>query len=221
MDLIDFPYERDERFYAEIDMHDLSEQDRAYLLLKIAIDTNFINYRKSQLELQYFDYLKQIEKFETMRYDDNINDLYIIKDNILFFNSLKFHSLAEELLRLKEDLRILNSIVSKNFSKDIVRMLIEQMFYDASLHSGYTVTYKLMYDDTITMHCIMHKGLKLYDVYITKGSLSKMLNERNNQIVDYISKNIEQLKFRKPSNDDETNLIYKKFNTSKREMTFE
>lgn len=221
MDLIDFPYERDERFYAEIDMHDLSEQDRAYLLLKIAIDTNFINYRKSQLELQYFDYLKQIEKFETMRYDDNINDLYIIKDNILFFNSLKFHSLAEELLRLKEDLRILNSIVSKKFSKDIVRMLIEQMFYDASLHSGYTATYKLMYDDTITLHCIMHKGLKLYDVYITKGSLSKMLNERNNQIVDYISKNIEQLKFRKPSNDDETNLIYKKFNTSKREMTFE
>ena len=192
MELIDFPYERDERFYAELDMHDLSEQDRAYLLLKIAIDTNFINYRKSQLELQYFDYLKQIENFETLRYDDNI----------------------------KEDLRILNSIVSKNFSKDIVRMLIEQLFYDASLHSGYTVTYKLMYDDIITMHCIMHKDLKLYDVYITKGSLSKMLSERNDRIVEYISKNIEQLGFRKPSNDDETNLIYKKFNTSKREMTF-
>lgn len=221
MDLIDFPYERDERFYGELDMHDLTEQDRAHLMLKVAIDANFINYRKSQLELQYFDYLKQIEKFETFKYDDNINDLYIIKDNILFFNSLKFHSLAEDLLRLKEDLRILNSIVSKKFSKDIVRMLIEQMFYDASLHSGYTVTYKLMYDDTITMHCIMYKGLKLYDVYITKGSLSKMLNERNDRIVDYISKNIEQLGFRKPSNDDETNLIYKKFNTSKREMTFE
>lgn len=221
MDLIDFPYERDERFYAELDMHDLSEQDRAHLMLKVAIDANFINYRKSQLELQYFDYLKQIENFETLRYDDNINDLYIIKDNILFFNPVKFHSLAEELLRLKEDLRILNSIVSKNFSKDIVRMLIEQMFYDASLHSGYTVTYKLMYDDTVTMHCIMYKGLKLYDVYITKGSLSKMLSERNDRIVDYISKNIEQLGFRKPSNDDEINLIYKKFNTSKREMTFE
>lgn len=221
MDLIDFPYERDERFYAELDMHDLSEQDRAHLMLKVAIDANFINYRKSQLELQYFDYLKQIEKFETFKYDDNINDLYIIKDNILFFNSLKFHSLAEDLLRLKEDLRILNSIVSKKYSKDIVRMLIEQMFYDASLHSGYTVTYKLMYDDLVTMHCIMYKGLKLYDVYITKGSLSMMLNERNDRIVDYISKNIEQLKFRKPSNDDETNLIYKKFNTSKREMTFE
>ena len=218
---IDFPYERDERFYAELDMHDLSEQDRAHLMLKVAIDANFINYRKSQLELQYFDYLKQIENFETLRYDDNINDLYIIKDNILFFNSLKFHSLAEELFRLKENLRILNFKVSENFSNDIVRMLIEQMFYDASLHSGYTVTYKLMYDDTITMHCIMYKGLKLYDVYITKGSLSKMLNERNDRIVDYISKNIEQLGFRKPSNDDETNLIYKKFNTSKREMTFE
>ena len=111
--------------------------------------------------------------------------------------------------------------VSENFSNDLVRMLIEQMFYDASLHSGYTVTYKLMYDDIVTMHCIIHKDLKLYDVYITKGSLSKMLSERNDQIVDYISKNIEQLKFRKPSNDDETNLIYKKFNTSKREMTFE
>ena len=221
MELIDFPYERDERFYAEIDMHDLSEQDRAHLMLKVAIDANFINYRKSQLELQYFDYLKQIENFETLRYDDNINDLYIIKDNILFFNSVKFHSLAEELFRLKENLRILNSIVSKNFSKDIVRMLIEQMFYDASLHSGYTVTYKLMYDDIVTMHCIIHKDLKLYDVYITKGSLSKMLSERNDRIVDYISKNIEQLGFRKPSNDDETNLIYKKFNTSKREMTFE
>ena len=221
MDLIDFPYERDERFYAEIDMHDLSEQDRAHLMLKVAIDANFINYRKSQLELQYFDYLKQIENFETLRYDENINDLYIIKDNILFFNSVKFHSLAEELFRLKENLRILNSKVSENFSKDIVRMLIEQMFYDASLHSGYTVTYKLMYDDIITMHCIMHKDLKLYDVYITKGSLSKMLNERNDRIVEYISKNIEQLGFRKPSNDDETNLIYKKFNTSKREMSFE
>ena len=221
MELIDFPYERDERFYAELDMHDLSEQDNVHLMLKIAIDANFINYRKSQLELQYFDYLKKIENFETFKYDDNINDLYIVKDNILFFNSLKFHSLAEELLRLKENLRILNSKVSENFSNDIVRMLIEQMFYDASLHSGYTATYKLMYDDTITLHCIMHKDLKLYDVYITKGSLSKMLNERNDQIVDYISKNIEQLKFRKPSNDDETNLIYKKFNTSKREMTFE
>ena len=221
MDLIDFPYERDERFYAELDMHDLTEQDRAYLLLKIAIDTNFINYRKSQLELQYFDYIKQIENFETFRYDDNLEDLYIVKDNILFFNSLKFHSLAEELFRLKENLRILNSKVSENFSNDIVRMLIEQMFYDASLHSGYTLTYKLMYDDTITMYCIMHKDLKLYDVYITKGSLSKMLSERNDRIVDYISKNIEQLEFRKPSNDDEINLIYKKFNTSKREMTFE
>lgn len=221
MELIDFPYERDERFYAEIDMHDLSEQDRAHLMLKVAIDANFINYRKSQLELQYFDYLKQIENFETLRYDDNINDLYIIKNNILFFNSLKFHSLAEELLRLKEDLRILNSIVSKNFCKDIVKMLIEQMFYDASLHSGYTVTYKLMYDDIVTMHCIMYKDLKLYDTYITKGSLSKMLSERNDRIVEYISKNIEQLGFRKPSNDDEINLIYKKFNTSKREITFE
>ena len=221
MELIDFPYERDERFYAELDMHDLTEQDRAHLMLKVAIDANFINYRKSQLELQYFDYLKQIENFETLRHDDNINDLYIIKDNILFFNSVKFHILAEELFRLKENLRILNSKVSKNFSKDIVRMLIEQMFYDASLHSGYTVTYKLMYDDTITMHCIMYKDLKLYHTYITKGSLSKMFNERNDRIVDYISKNIEQLKFRKPSNDDETNLIYKKFNTSKREMTFE
>ena len=204
MDLIDFPYERDERFYAELDMHDLTEQDRAHLMLKVAIDANFINYRKSQLELQYFDYLKQIENFET-----------------LFFNSLKFHSLAEELFRLKENLRILNSKVSENFSNDLVRMLIEQMFYDASLHSGYTITYKLMYDDIVTMHCIMHKDLKLYDVYITKGSLSKMLSERNDRIVEYISKNIEQLGFRKPSNDDETILIYKKFNTSKREMTFE
>ena len=70
MDLIDFPYERDERFYAELDMHDLSEQDRAHLMLKVAIDASFINYRKSQLELQYFDYLKQIENFETLRYDD-------------------------------------------------------------------------------------------------------------------------------------------------------
>ena len=211
---------KEELKYLEEVNDTLTEQDRTHLMLKVAIDANFINYRKSQLELQYFDYLKQIEKFETFKYDDNLEDLYIIKDNILFFNSLKFHSLAEELLRLKENLRILNSKVSENFSNEIVRMLIEQMFYDASLHSGYTVTYKLMYDDTITMHCIMHKGLKLYDVYITKGSLSKMLNERNDQIVDYISKNIEQLKFRKPLNDDETNLIYKKFNTSKREMTF-
>ena len=38
MDLIDFPYERDERFYAELDMHDLTEQDRAHLMLKVAID---------------------------------------------------------------------------------------------------------------------------------------------------------------------------------------
>ena len=49
MDLIDFPYERDEKFYEYVDMFNLSEKDNAYLLLKSDYKNYFVNFKRKEL----------------------------------------------------------------------------------------------------------------------------------------------------------------------------
>lgn len=204
MELIDFEYEK-EKF-----SKNLSELDKHQWLIKLNLRKAYLNTKRFELEFKYFAYLRNKEHFETLKYDSKSDSLYIIKDNILYFNHSKFLELASELTDLTDNLIIIEDYL-KNTEFKVYDVQYHIIYID-NLESGYGISIFFKGVPVISADYLIHNNLKLYSMHIEKSVLQMHM-----KFIDWFSKNLESFGYRKPRTLDEINLfdnLYK--NDSKR-----
>ena len=204
MDLIDFPYERDEKFYEYADMFNLSEKDNAYLLLKLDYKNDFVNFKRRELELQYFKYLNKKEKFESLKHDSRIEELYKIENNVLLFNSEKFLRLAKDLCFLMENLEILYEKATQFPKSHALHDKWYKIKIDGCLEAGCILSMVLCDSTIVTVKCAFYENEKLYQIEVPP---SDVMVQTHNDFIEWVSKNVEQLGFRKPKSEKEIILM--------------
>ena len=204
MDLIDFPYERDEKFYGYLDMNNLSEKDNAYLLMKMDLRNDYINYKRRELELQYYDYLNKVTHFENFKYNSEIEELYKIENGMLYFNPTLFSRLAKDLCFLMENLEILYEKATQFPNSRALHDTWYKLKQEGCLDAGYILS-MVLYDSTIvTLKCAFYNDKRLYQIVVPP---SDTLVQIHNDFIEWISKNIEQFDFRKPKYEKEIILM--------------
>jgi len=206
MDLIDFPYERDEKFCGYLDMNNLSEKDNAYLLLKLDYKKDFVNFRCRELELQYYEYLNKVAEFENFKYDSDIEELYKIENDVLYFNPTLFSIRAKELYFLKENLEILYEKATQFPSSRALHDTWYKLKQDECLEVGVILSMVLFDSTIVTLKCAFYENEKLYQVEVPPTDI---LIQVHKEFIEWISKNVEQLGFRKPKSEKETILMNK------------
>jgi len=204
MDLIDFEYEK-EKFTKNI-----SELDKQQWQIKLNMRKAYLNAKRFELELKYFAYLRNKEHFETLKYNSKSDSLYIIKDNILYFNHSKFLELAGELTDLMDNLVIMEDYLKNTEFKEYT--FSHHFVYIDNLDSGegFTIFFKGV--PVLRVDYLIYNKLKLYSMHIEKSVF-----QMHCKFIDWFSKNLESFGYRKPRTLDEINLfdnLYK--NDSKR-----
>ena len=194
MELIDFEYEK-EKFTKNI-----SELDKQQWQIKLNMRKAYLNAKRFELELKYFDYLRNKEHFETLKYNSKSDLLYIIKDNILYFNHSKFLELAGELTDLMDNLVIMEDYLKNTEFKEYT--FSHHFVYIDNLDSGegFTIFFKGV--PVLRVDYLIYNKLKLYSMHIEKSVLQMHIN-----FVDWFSKNLESFGYRKPRTLDEINLF--------------
>ena len=204
MELIDFEYEK-EKF-----SKNLSELDKQQWQIKLNMRKAYINTKRFELELKYFAYLRNKEHFETLKYNSKSDSLYIIKDNILYFNHSKFLELAGELSDLTENIIIMEDYLKNTEFK--VYTFSHHFVYIDNLESGHGFTIFFKGVPVLNVDYLIYNKLKLYSMHIEKSVF-----QMHCKFIDWFSKNLESFGYRKPRTLDEINLfdnLYK--NDSKR-----
>lgn len=185
MDLIDFEYEK-EKF-----SKNLSELDKQQWLIKLNMRKSFLNTKRFELELKYFAYLRNKEHFETLKYNSKSDSLYIVKDNILYFNHSKFLELAGELADLSDNLMIMEDYIRNSEFK--VYDVQYRFLYIDNLESGYGISIFFKGVPVVSADYLIYNNLKLYTMNIEKSVLQMHIN-----FVDWFSNNLESFGYRKP-----------------------
>ena len=194
MKLINFEFEK-EKF-----SKNLSELDKQQWLIKLNMRKAYLNTKRFELELKYFAYLRNKEHFETLKYNSKSDSLYIIKDNILYFNHSKFLELASELSDLTENIIVMEDYLKNTEFREYT--FSHHLVYIDNLESGQGFTIFFKGVPVLRVDYLIYKELKIYSMHIEKPVLQMHKN-----FVYWFSKNLERFGYRKPSTLDEINLF--------------